>query len=264
MTPAAADEAPHAPTAALNWSDAWQFDGATSDGVGLTVRLECFPNLRRAWFWAYLVLPSLSGPVVVRDHEVPLPRQGLEVRAEGLWSELWCEAPLDHWTCGLEAFAVRLDDPDDARTGEIGERIALGLDIEWEHGGPVHTHPDDWPVAGYVLPGIVHGDVLLGRERFELDARGEYHRTWGDRDAVAAGAWSMHGAGDFGFHVEGAGGRIDGFRSAGDDEIEIEALMRAPVPLDGGGVLDRALCRFSAAGGVAYGWSSFREPPGGR
>ena len=39
--------------------------------------------------------------------------------------------------------------------------------------------------------------------------------------------------------------------------------MRAPVPLDGGGVLDRALCRFSAAGGVAYGWSSSENRPAG-
>ena len=54
--------------------------------------------------------PTLAGPVVVRDHEVPLPRQGLEVRAEGLWCELWCETPLEHWTYGLEAFAVQLDD----------------------------------------------------------------------------------------------------------------------------------------------------------
>ena len=89
----------------------------------------------RRYVDAALALPDIpqaypaAGPVVVRDHEVPLPRQGLEVRAEGLWSELWCEAPLDHWTCGLEAFAVRLDDPDDARTGEIGDGRAFVLPV---------------------------------------------------------------------------------------------------------------------------------------
>ena len=250
MTARAADEAPHAPTTAPNWSDAWQFDAATPEGIGLTVRLALFAD--RAWFWTYLVLPSSPGPVVVRDHEVPLPRQGLEIRAEGLWSELWCETPLDHWTCGLEAFAVRLDEPDDALTGEIGERIAIGLDIEWEAGAVVHAHPDDWPVAGYVIPGIVHGDVLLGRERFELDARGEYHRSWGTQDEVA---WARHGAGDFTFHHEGtADGRVDGF---GPDDVAVEVLARAPVPLDGG-PLDRALCRFTTGAGAAYGWSEQR------
>ena len=39
------------------------------------------------------------------------PRQGLEVRADGLWGELMCETPLEHWSYGLEAFGVALDDP---------------------------------------------------------------------------------------------------------------------------------------------------------
>ena len=104
------------------------------------LRLECYPNQKTAWFWTYLVLPTLTGPVVVRDHEVPLPRQGLEVRAEGLWCELWCETPLEHWTYGLEAFAVNLEAPEDALTGEIGERIPIGLDLEWEIDGPIHAH----------------------------------------------------------------------------------------------------------------------------
>ena len=89
----------------------------------------------------------------MRDHDVPPPRQGLEIRAEGLWCELFCETPGDHWTCGLEAFAVRLDTPDDALRagGEIGERVPVGLDLEWE------------------APEIVHGDVLVGREQWTID-----------------------------------------------------------------------------------------------
>ena len=88
MTPVRADEAAHAPGPGTWWSDAWHLDATTRDGIGLSLRLECYPNQRAAWFWTYLVLPNLTGPVVVRDHEVPLPRQGLEVRAEGLWCEL--------------------------------------------------------------------------------------------------------------------------------------------------------------------------------
>ena len=33
----------------------------------------------------------------------------LEIRTEGLWAELLCETPGEHWTLGLEAFGVRLD-----------------------------------------------------------------------------------------------------------------------------------------------------------
>ena len=33
--------------------------------------------------------------------------------------------------------------------------------------GPIQSVPDDWPIDQYAAPGIIHGDVLLGRERFE-------------------------------------------------------------------------------------------------
>ena len=66
----------------------------------------------------------------MRDHEVLLPRQGLEIRADGLWADLWCEAPREHWTFGLESFGVRLDEPDEALRpgGEIGERPGVGFE----------------------------------------------------------------------------------------------------------------------------------------
>ena len=57
---------------------------------------------------------ALATLVAVRDHEVPLPRTGLEVRADGLWGELVCETPLEHWSIGLEAFGLGYDDPADA------------------------------------------------------------------------------------------------------------------------------------------------------
>ncbi len=286
MIPGPADEAPHAPVAVAGWSDVWQLDAATADGVGLTVRLECFPNEKVAWFWTYLVLPARPGPVVVRDHEVFLPRQGLEIHAEGLWAELWCETPLEHWTYGLEAFAVGLDDAADALTGEVGERMPLGLDLEWEIDGPVHAHAEDWPVAGYCAPGIVHGEILLGRERLEFDARGEHRRQWGTDVPRTVGAWSVACYGtSFAMHVDGlSGGRVEGFvdrmgderhavtggrREGGataarlvlDDDLEIavEVLTGAPVPL-AGAIVDRALCRFQYGDEVGHGWSEVVEP----
>jgi hypothetical protein len=286
VTANADDEARHEPGTARWWSDAWHLDAATHDGVGLTVRLDCYPNLGRAWYWTYLLLPDLRGPVVVRDDDVPLPRQGLEVRADGLWAELWCETPLEHWTYGLEAFAVRLDHPGDALRGELGERVPIGLDLEWEVEGPLHTHREDWPVRGYVEPGLVHGEVMLGRERFELDARGEYHRSWGVRDWRAAGSWSVACAGeDLALHVEGlTAGVVDGFVWRGgatadlvgsahheahagaarvvlDDTVvvDVEVLASAPVPIDRSAVVDRALCRYHVGEAIGNGWSSTLE-----
>ena len=286
MTARPADEAPHAPESQPGWSDAWQLDASNAEGVGLTLRLDCYPNEKVAWFWTYLVVPDRDGPIVVRDHEVPLPRQGLEIRAEGLWADLWCETPLEHWTYGLEAFAVALDDAEAALTGEIGERLPIGLDIEWETDGPIHSAPDDWPIDQYAAPGIIHGDVLLGRERFELDARGQYTRSWGVRKWRHPGAWSLacHRA-ELTLLAEGLpDGRVSGWmqrpghagvpitrvrREAGDtavrfvfdDDVEVqaEALTGAPVPVTATTVLDRALCRFQVEGTSGNGWSSVLE-----
>lgn len=134
------------------------------------VRLELRPDKQIAWYWTYLVgVPDVDGVLVVRDHEVLLPRQGLEIRADGLWAELVCETPREHWTFGLESFGVRLDAADDAAKeglragGEIGDRIAVGLDIEWEVG------------AGGPPAGVVHGDVLVGRARHEISGPGWFY-----------------------------------------------------------------------------------------
>ena len=104
---------------------------------------------------------------------MPLPRQGLEVRADGLWAELWCETPLEHWTYGLEAFGVRVDDELPRGRGRVRSASA-SRSVSTSNGrspAPAHPHGAEWPRAGYVVPGIVHGEVLLGRSRFELDAR---------------------------------------------------------------------------------------------
>lgn len=150
---------------------AWLCEFATADGLAGFVRLAVFDDTP-AWFWTYLVgVPEHDGVIVVRDHEVPAPRQGLEIRAEGLWSALYCEVPDDHWTCGLEAFGVRLDDPRDALRpgGEIGERLPVGLDLEWE------------------APDVVHGDVLVARDQWTVDGWGRLVEGHELRDEVVPG-----------------------------------------------------------------------------
>jgi hypothetical protein len=130
---------------------------AQADGFAGFVRLQL--DDERAWYWTYLVnVPDVDGIVAVRDHDVPLPRSGLEIRTDGLWAELWCETPREHWTFGLEAFGLRLDEPEEALRagGEIGERVAVGLDIEWE------------------TPAAVHGDVLVGRAAHAFDGWGRF------------------------------------------------------------------------------------------
>jgi len=153
--------------AARGEADALDF--ARVDGIGGFVRLELRPEEHTAWYWAYLVGPG-TGLVVVRDHEVPLPRAGLEIRTDGLWAELICETPGEHWSFGLEAFGLRLDDPADALApgGEIGERVAVGLDIEWE----IESGPS--PRIGV---GDVRGEILVGRDRIVFDGAGTFEHS---------------------------------------------------------------------------------------
>ena len=261
MEIAPGDERRHPPGPGRRWEESWYLDFVSADG-GLAgyVRLALRPGEGTAWFWAGMVG---GGPklVTVRDHEVPPPSgPGLEVRASGLWTELVCETPLDHWSVGLEAFGVALDDPLEAWGRERGDPWALGLDVEWEATGPGQPWPE-----GYWQPCAVHGDVLVGAERFELDGSGMRLHVWGD--APPAG-W--------------AGGRLDDGTSFGRPDVDAEcdadgllttvsaggvtgtAVAAAPVLLPGAGRLARALCRYQSSDGrQGHGWAQWFHPDRG-
>lgn len=63
---------------------------------------------------------------------------------------------------------MRLDEGDIA--SEIGERVPVGLDLEWETGD------------------VVHGDVLVGRARIAVDAWGRFVEGHALTDEPVAGA----------------------------------------------------------------------------
>jgi hypothetical protein len=233
--------------------EAWGFEWGSADGNGGFVRLALHRAERVAWYWAYLWRPE-GGPVVVRDHEVTLPRgQALEIRADSLWSELVCETPGEHWSIGLEAFGVRLDRAGEGLTGEIGERIALGFDFEWETTGDRFSSE----VAGAVYdeqPGVVHGEILLGRDRIPLDTVGRFEHSVGAADTTEVstrvsiacddGTWlSVRRPAE---HAPRSGARWEGDRalpvSVGSRppnyEIEVRALALIP---SGDGYVERGL-----------------------
>jgi hypothetical protein len=119
--------------------------------------------------------------LAVKHHESKLPKGDvLEVREDGLWSQLYCETPHDHWTIGLEAFAVGLDDPGEAYAADLrGDKVALGLDLEWEATGPVYEYPG---VSRYEQSCRVSGEILIGAETLPFDAWGQRDHSWGVRD----------------------------------------------------------------------------------
>jgi hypothetical protein len=134
---------------------AWSLEFADAQGLRGSMRLTV--DRDTASFHARVVVPDV-GVIVVRDDEVAPPKGTdlLVVRAEGLWAELLCETPDEHWSFGLEAFGVRFDDEAEAATSDRGERVAVGFDLEWE------------------TPDRVVGEVLVGRARHELDAHGTF------------------------------------------------------------------------------------------
>ena len=143
--------------------DTWTLDfdiGSFSLAFGETV----------ASFEAILARPG-QPLVVVREPDAPLPRSPMSfgIRAEGLWADMNCETPFDHWSYGLEAFGLALDDPDDER----GDRIGLGFDLEWEASGPAEGGD-----GAYAQPGIVHGEILVGPDVIAFDGVGIRRHQW--------------------------------------------------------------------------------------
>ena len=295
MTIQPADERGHPPGPGPDWEESWYFDFVAAEGdLGGFVRLALRPGDDRAWYWAYLAGRGRT-LVAVRDNDVEPPRgRALEVRSAGLWAEVTCETPLDHWSMGLEAFGVALDDPTEAWRGERGDPEALGLDMEWEAvGAPCSLPAPSFP-AGYAQPSAVSGEVLVGSERIPVDGRGWRTHVWGPRiptpawwwatahldDGTALCAWSAGGAwlyrpgdepavaaarGDAEMQADGL--VRDAFLTVGDLELAVTPLASAVVPFasasaagaagagaGAGGGLVRALCSLSGGGRTGWGW----------
>jgi hypothetical protein len=267
ITPA--DERPRPPGTDPLWCDSWYIDWAEDAGRGGFVAIALWPNLNLAWWWSYVV-PGDGTFIGVRDHEVLPPRSGLEVRADGLWGALFCETPLEHWTVGLEAFALRFDDDRAAAWDhEYGDRLPLGLDLSWEAlTAPVRA-PAPGPARGaalaYVQAGTVTGEILLGPSgALEADGRGLLARRSGVADwwapGVVGSAWAGLVDSD-GAAVASAEGADDG-NDPGSPELPAvfghpDRHILAVLPMlitDPGGRktrLARALTRF----GETVGWA---------
>jgi hypothetical protein len=214
------------------------FDFATPDAsFGGSVRLARDITGGRAVYWACAV--GDGRPLVtVRDDDVPLPRgTALEVRTSGLWSVIHTETPGAHWSVGLEAFALSLDDPNDAWGDERGDLVPLGFDLEWEA-----------TASGTIShPCLVTGEVLVGAETIAVDAFG-----WRGEE---------HGAPDWSAWSRRTGHWSDGAPvTKADGDVEWASRHEAPVLADGVR-LARSLCRLrGTAGRTGAGWRELVHP----
>jgi hypothetical protein len=155
-----------------------------------------------------------------------------DVRTDGLWASITCETAGVHWSVGMEAFAVGYDDALDALRDERGDVVPLGFDLEWEREGDAY-----W---------IVHGDLLVGSDRLNIDAAGVV--TDQRPDVFATGR-----VGTAGFVTTDVipvltpdGALTAAVAVAGSHRLRLDPLHQAPVKPTA-----RALCRATAGDAAA-------------
>jgi hypothetical protein len=234
------------------WCERFEFEFHSPRATfGGHVVVWLWPTAGRAWYWAGVV--EEGRPLVsIVETEVPLPRRALELRSSGLWADHIAETPLEHWSVGLEAFAVRVDEPTDVLGAFRGERVPLGFDLEWEVDGATEVLvPPGTAEGSYAQPCAVHGDVLLGADTYDLQGSGRRSHRWGGLRPDGGG----DGDGDGGGDGDGAGEwPADGLPTIGDAEVVGWSPARLVAP-DGVRFDEaRALCR---SPGGQVGWRHF-------
>lgn len=289
-----ADERPHETIGST--SETWSFDFVAADGsLGGWVRLTRHPT--HAWYQAMLTGPRRQLLAVI-DHEVPHRSNPLEIRTTDLWADHVCETPFDHWTLGLEAFALGVDDPLELHGRQHGDRVPLGFDLEWDTDGPVLQPPVPAGVRRYEVPCRVHGEVLVGAEVIDFEGVGARDHEWGAIDWWVDDGWHLSGMveGHLRFSVDRRDGRAvaqlvdpDGSSTSIDVDASVdldehglpvsaavdgtglslrsEVLAVTPLPIrDGEREVrrPRALCRYRLGDGrIGVGWLEVRGAAAG-
>ncbi len=179
MTLPIGSEALHDSTGHPDWVEVWdQWFVIPEERQGGYVRLTIRPHDGVCWYWAALV--GLGRPLVsVLADDVPLPKgTSMEMRGPGIWTETTVLRPFEHLTTDLEAFGVSVDPATDVWRGAWGDRVAVGLELDWDSEG----EPGPSPVpgtSGYRLVGSMHGEVLLDDARWEIRGIGVRDHWWG-------------------------------------------------------------------------------------
>ncbi len=166
------DELPHADAAI----DEWVFAAWTDDArIGVISGHRLLGRV--AWYWSALV--EEGRPLLhLAEWEVQVRADPFVVKAPEMWAEHHCDAPMEQWSLGNEAYAAALDDVDEALGRGYGTPTPMAMDLEW-----YGTMPPTEIGHGYEQIGVVHGVVeVLGRTTIELaEVPAHRWRRWHER-----------------------------------------------------------------------------------
>ena len=149
MTPS--DERPHLGSLHEEWTWSFWAPDASLGGV-ISYRLIGASNAWYTWALARAGHPLLH----VTEWDIPRRADPMLAKAQAMWAEFVCDAPMEQWTVGNETYAVELDDPAEALGRAYGTAVPIASDIEWYAVSPAVAIND-----GYEQAGVVHGTVEL-------------------------------------------------------------------------------------------------------
>lgn len=166
-------------------------------------------GVRNAASFHCAVLRDGEDPLVIVESEIEAPDRLWEFRTSGLWVDTICETPYVHWSYGLEAFALAIEDPEEMLGRGYGDRVPLGWELEFE------SEPDrvvaEASGTAFTQIGHAHGLLLLaaGVER-ELAGRALRQHWWGDD------AWA---------EVDALDGRVGLLDVASSPQVRSEVIL---------------------------------------
>ncbi len=135
-------------------------------------------------------------PVVLAEDEIVAPAQRWELRASGLWADMICEQPFKHWSYGLEAFGLAIDEPDELLGRGYGDRVPLGWELDFESDADRVAGFEQPPGAdvpdGYRQAGLADGLVLLADRSVPIHGPAVRYHWWGSSGPVSLDGLDGH------------------------------------------------------------------------
>ncbi len=120
-------------------------------------------------------------PVVISAVDIAIGHRW-ELRTSGLWAEQVRERPFDHWSYGLEAFALAIDEPDELLRRALGHRVPLGWELDFVAGGPPAATADGEP-GSFTQTGTIEGLLLTGGGEHPIEGAALRSYFTGERPA---------------------------------------------------------------------------------